>query len=131
VRPVGGRPANELWPVIQDQLLGPSTLVCQSIEDLDNPASGQGGIHLAGKPSLAERIHDVEGPELPARHEPILDEIHSAPLIQAGRERQARPREAHSLLPSTPADGQAFLAIEPVDSLVIDPETDLEHLSRM
>jgi hypothetical protein len=98
-------------------------LVCQSIEDLDNPASGQGSIQLAGKRSPAERIHDVEGPELPARHEPILDKFHGPQLIEAGRERQARRRGAHHPLPSAPPDDQAFLAIEPVDPLVIDPET--------
>lgn len=45
---------------IQDQLFRPPTLVCQSIEHLDDAEARQGRVHLAGETASAERVHDVE-----------------------------------------------------------------------
>jgi hypothetical protein len=122
VCPPAERLANELRSVIQDQFFRPPTLVCQSIENLDDAGAGQGRIHLAGQPSPAESVHDVEGPELPPGDQPILNKVHCPPLIELSRGRQGRRRGAAYPLPPAPANRQALFAIEPVHTLMVHLE---------
>jgi hypothetical protein len=70
-------------PLSEDELLGTPPGLGEAIEDLDHAGAGQRGVHLAGQPLPAERVDYVERPEFPARHQPILDEIHGPPLVES------------------------------------------------
>ena len=92
----------------------------QAIQDAHDPASRQAGVDLEGEGFPGKDVDDAQEPDRPARGQRVLQEIQRPLFVGApgagGRPRQTRVAD----LACAAAHGQAFLAVEPLDPLVVD-----------
>src|SRR6476620_9655545 len=68
----------------------------------------------------SEVIDDHQHPEAAAVREQVGDEVEAPALVEPLRQGHWRPRAQRSLAPAATTHGQALLAVEPEELLVVD-----------
>ena len=85
-------------------------------------APGQAGVDLEGEGLAGEDIDDAEQPHLPSGGQRILQEIQRPLLVGSVRGGWATAPDARPGLASATPHRQPFLAVQPLDPLVVDDD---------
>src|SRR5215470_19914194 len=120
VRPAVRRAGIEFGAVVDRNARRRTARLHEPIENRDHARADQGGIDLDGQTFTCEDILHRQDPDAPTVVQAIGHEVHTPPLIWAGRCGGTHPELAGALPPAVHPHAELLGAVQPIRLLVID-----------